>query len=64
MKKNDSNMKKLSIVTLFISKNLCTSLLLLTNPFVNTKAYPIISLGTTPSTLNSTFFDWTAVNLS
>ena len=56
MKKNKDVMKNLKI-TQIKSKSRCASLLKLTNLFVNTKAYPFISLGTTPSNLNSTLID-------
>ena len=48
---------------LYKSNCFCPSLLTLTSLIVNTKAYPLISLGTTPSILSSTLIDWEAVKL-
>ena len=61
MKQNDSVMKKLNI-TYINSKCSCPSLLILTNLFGNTKAYPLIPLRTTPSKLNFTLIGMEAVN--
>ena len=41
-----------------------SSLLIEINLFVKTKAKPFISLGTTPSKLNSTSSGWAAVKIS
>ena len=61
MKEKDDVMKKLNIIKIR-SKCLCPSLLSENSLFVNTGAYPFISLGTTASNLISTSFSWEAVN--
>ena len=53
-------MKKLNLTSIK-SKFRCPSLLIEINLFVNTKAYPLTSLGTTPSNLNSTLIGFEAV---
>ena len=62
MQENDSVMKKLKI-TEMKSKCFCPSLLIKTNLFVNTKAYPLISLGTTPSKFNFPLTGWEAAKI-
>ena len=63
MKENDSFLKNLNI-TEIKSKFFYPSLLTLTNLFVNNKACPLISIGTTPSNINSTLIGWEAVKNS
>ena len=59
-KEKDSVMKKLNVNSIK-SKCRCPSLLIETNLFVKTRAYPFLSLGTTPSNLDSTLIGWKAV---
>ena len=55
MKENEDVMKKLNIT--YIKSNCrCQSLLIETNLFVRTKAYPLTSLGTIPLNINSPLF--------
>ena len=52
-----------SFVIYIESKCPCPSPFTVINSFVNTKAYPFVLIGTTPSSLNSTLFEWEAVKV-